>query len=80
MWKTGIVSFGIIATLIGGGIGYGQLQGQVKATKEVVIENKTEIKENQKINVEQTVALTELGFTLKGVSKALDKVVEKLDK
>lgn len=79
-FKTAMLGFGMLSTLLVGGVGYGQLQGQVKSTKESVIENKKEIKDNQKINVEQTIVLTELGVTLRGVSKALDKVVEKLDK
>ena len=81
MWSLKTISLlsGMFATLLIGGIGYGQLQGQVKSTKEDVIENKVDIRESQKINVEQTVTLTELVVTLKGVSKALDKVVEKLD-
>ena len=66
--------------LIGGGIGFGSLQAQTSNIKESTKDNKNDIKENQQINVEQTVALTELGVTLKGVSKALDKVVEKLEK
>ena len=66
--------------LIGGGIGYGSLQAQTNTNKEVTKENKQEIKASQQINLEQTVALTELGVTLKGVSKVLDKVVDKLDK
>ena len=82
MWSLKTISLltGMFATLLIGGIGYGQLQGQVKSTKEDVVENKVDIRESQKINVEQTIALTELVVTLKGVSKALDKVVEKLDK
>lgn len=79
MWKIYLTGAGLFITILGGGVGYGQLQKQVKVTEEVVKENKAEIKENQKINVEQTVVLAELGITLRGVSKALDKVVEKLD-
>ena len=69
----------IIIFILGGTLGFGKMYGQVEATKEDVQENKVDIRESQKINVEQTVTLTELVVTLKGVSKALDKVVEKLE-
>ena len=79
-FKTAMLAFGIFSTFLVGGIGYGQLQGQVKATVEVTKENKVDIRESQKINIEQTITLTELVVTIKGINKALDKVVEKLDK
>ena len=70
----------IIATIVGGGVSYGKSSQSINNTRDEVREVKVSVKENQEVNVQQTVTLTKLGVTLSQVAKTLDRVVEKLEK
>lgn len=79
-----IKDIAIVITLvlsIGGAVfASGKHTQAIAETRTDVSENKEALKETQKINVEQTVAITEAVTTLKGLTKAFDKMVDKLDK
>jgi hypothetical protein len=90
-WKKLAIISGVMVSVIGGSIGYGQLMNQTVDNKEDIKEvkihveenqkiNLAQFKENQKINVEQTIKLNETSIILKQVAKTLDKVEKNLEK
>ena len=74
------ITMGIMGSLFGVGVNYQATASTAKHADEAVKENKVDIKENQKINIQQTEKLAEVSTTLKYITKAVDKIVEKLDK
>lgn len=74
------IVIGIVASIIGAGIGYGKHSQAIVETKEKVIEVKKDVKDNQNINIEQTIALEKQAVILEQVATTLEKVEKKLDK
>lgn len=74
------VLLGIIVVLGGGFLSYGKLQAQQVSIKEVVDENKDEIKqtedrlvENEKVDIEQSILLKQVADILGDVQEELRK-------
>jgi len=78
--KEGSIVIGIISSLLLGGMSLGKQSQSLADTKEVIVEIKDSVKENQKINVEQTIALTKQSVILEGVVKTQEKQNQVLEK
>ena len=67
-----------IAIICGASFGYGKNAQKIEGNKESIVEVKEDQKNDDKVNMEQTVALTRLSTVQERVVKLLDKLEKKL--
>lgn len=85
------IALGVMASIIGAGVGYGRVSAQVDNTIKVVAENKKEtvkdvdeikeeLREKRAVDLQQSIILNKTVFQLERNTKILDKIEDKMDK
>lgn len=80
------IVFGIVASIVGASVGYGKHSQEIKDTKEILIEVKTDAKEKMAIHRQEIKELneaiaenSEVNVRQTVVLESITKVLEKLD-